>query len=123
MKNLLILTLVSALLITLIPPVTYGTITDRQEQNPPDGDTIRVFLADENTAKDIDFREYIAGVVAAEMPVEFHEEALSAAACAAATLARLKMQSGKDESLMGAVISTDPKKHQAYITKEEMKER
>ena len=123
MKNLLILTLVSAFLITLIPPVTYGSVTDRQEQNPPDGDTIRVFLADENTAKDIDFREYIAGVVAAEMPVEFHEEALSAAACAAATLARLKMQSGKDESLMGAVISTDPKKHQAYITKEEMKER
>lgn len=124
MKNLLILTLVSAILITLIPPVVYETVGDKPgESTPGDGETIRVFLANENTAVDMDFREYITGVVAAEMPAEFHEEALSAAACAAATLARLKMQDGEDEALMGAVISTDPKKHQAYITKEEMKER
>ena len=38
-------------------------------------------------------------------------------------LARLKMQFEGDEELQGAVISTDPKKHQAFITKEEMKER
>lgn len=124
MKNLLILTLISALLITVIPPVTYGALADNPpEENTADGDTIRVFLADENTAVTMDFREYITGVVAAEMPVEFHEEALSAAACAAATLARLRMQSGGEEELQGAVISTDPKKHQAFITKEEMKER
>lgn len=124
MKNLLILTLISALLITLVPPVTYGAIADKpSEESEADGDTIRVFLAEESTAVTMDFREYITGVVAAEMPVEFHEEALSAAACAAATLARLKMQSEGDEELQGAVISTDPKKHQAFITKEEMKER
>ncbi len=124
MKNLLILTLISALLITLIPPVTYGAVTDKSDLSiPEDGETIRVFLASENTVADMDFREYITGVVAAEMPVEFHEEALSAAACAAATLARLKMKSGGDDTLQGAVISTDPKKHQAYITKEEMEER
>lgn len=125
MKNLLILTVISAILITLVPPVTYGFVTDKPEtaDYDTDGNTIRVFMADENTAVDMDFREYIIGVVAAEMPVEFHEEALSAAACAAATLARLKMQSEGEDALMGAVISTDPKKHQAYITKEEMKER
>lgn len=124
MKNLLILTLISALIISLVPPLTYGPLTDKSDiGNHGTGETIRVFLASENTAVDMDFREYITGVVAAEMPAEFHEEALSAAACAAATLARLKMQSEGDDSLQGAVISTDPKKHQAYITKEEMKER
>lgn len=124
MKKLLILTIISAILITVVPPVVYGDVADKPgTEDNGSGETIRVFLASENTAVDMDFREYITGVVAAEMPAEFHEEALSAAACAAATLARLKMQSGGDDSLQGAVISTDPKKHQAYITKEEMTER
>ena len=124
MKKLLLLTVISALLIIFIPPVTYGAVADKPpvEENT-DGETIRVFLASENTAVTMDFREYITGVVAAEMPVEFHEEALSAAACAAATLARLRMQEGGDAALQGAVISTDPKKHQAFITKEEMEKR
>jgi ABC-type enterochelin transport system permease subunit len=87
MKNLLLLTLVSAILITLIPPAVYESVGDKPgESSPGDGETIRVFLADENTAVDMDFREYITGVVAAEMPAEFHEEALSAAACAAAVV-------------------------------------
>ena len=124
MKNLLILTVISALLIIFIPPVTYGAAQDKPpETENTDGETIRVFLANESTAVTMDFREYITGVVAAEMPVEFHEEALSAAACAAATLARLRMQTGGDEDLQGAVISTDPKKHQAFITREEMEKR
>ena len=86
MKKLLLLTVISALLIIFIPPVTYGAVADKPpaEENT-NGETIRVFLASENTAVTMDFREYITGVVAAEMPVEFHEEALSAAACAAAT--------------------------------------
>ncbi len=126
MKNLLLLVLTYTLLITFVPLITYGTISDFQHYNNTEresNDTIRVFLAGENTAVDMNFREYITGVVAAEMPAEFHEEALSALTCAAATLARLKMQSDGDESLKGAVISTDPEKHQAYITKEEMKKR
>lgn len=86
-----------------------------------DESTIKVFNADTNTVMELDFRDYIIGVVAAEMPVEFHSEALSAGAVAAATLARKKLMSGSDEELSGAVISTDPTKHQAYMTKEDMK--
>ena len=86
-------------------------------------DIISVYLASENKTEDMNFRDYIIGVVAAEMPVEFHEQALSAGACAAATLARLRMQGGADKKLKGAVISTDPKTHQAYMTKEEMAEK
>ena len=127
MKNILLLFIVSTLIITLVPPVTYEAITRKnQQENPPygyDGETIRVFLSDEGKAVDMSFREYITGVVAAEMPAEFHEEALSAVACAAATLARKRMLSQGSEELQGAVISTDPKKHQAYITREEMSER
>lgn len=128
MKKLLLTVLISALLIVFIPPATFAALS-REAKNGEnryntayDG-TICVFLSEESTAVDMSFREYITGVVAAEMPVEFHEEALSAGACAAATLARLKIQSGGDDALKGAVISTDPKKHQAYIDIGQMKER
>lgn len=98
--------------------------TDEKEKNTSaDGNTIKVFNADTDTVMELSFREYITGVVAGEMPVEFHSEALSACTVAAATLARKKLESGSDAQLDGAVISTDPAKHQAYMSVEEMKEK
>ncbi len=85
--------------------------------------TISVYLADEDKAVIMDFREYIIGVVAAEMPVVFHSEALSAGAVCAATLARKSMLAGEKEELAGAVISTDSRTHQAFMTTDEMKAR
>ena len=128
MKKLLVITLVSALIITFVPPAAYAALIKRFPDSAgisstQDDGTIRVFMADEEVVVSMSFNEYITGVVAAEMPVEFHEEALSAIACAAATLARLKLREGTEEGLKGAVISTDPKKHQAYMSKEEMQEK
>ena len=130
MKKFLFIVLSSALICMCIPLLSISALTDyslsdgsQADNTQGDGDTISVYIADEDKTEDMDFREYIIGVVAAEMPVEFHEEALSAGACAAATLARIRMSEEKDASLKGAVISTDPKKHQAYMTKEEMAEK
>ncbi len=68
--------------------------------------------------------DYVKGVVAGEMPANFHNEALKAQAVAAYTYAvRLKEieQSSPTENLMGADFTTDPSKHQAYMTLDEIK--
>lgn len=127
MKKLLVIFLCCTLAVTGIPSITIAALSpDENVLHPPDnaqGDTISVYFADTDTVEQMDFREYVTGVVAAEMPVEFHSEALSAGACAAATLARLRMKEGTGERTDGAVISTDPKTHQAYMTKEQMSEK
>jgi stage II sporulation protein D len=59
--------------------------------------------------------EYLIGVVAAEMPAEFHPEALKAQAVAARTYTLLR--------LSGAPLSADPENCQAWIPVSEMRRR
>lgn len=68
--------------------------------------------------------EYLVGVVAAEMPAEFHPEALKAQAVAARTytLLRLSTQNGNNK-LFDADLSTDPENSQAWIPVSEMRRR
>ena len=133
MKKYLILTVFIWISLLVIPLCVFGfssfsekqsdvTYSDEKKLKTGD-DTIKVYNTDEKITENLDFREYIIGVVAAEMPAEFHPEALSACAAAAATLARAKIRSGGEKELSGAVISTDSTKHQAYMNKEEMKKR
>ncbi len=96
---------------------------EQEEENISDTGIIKVFRADTGNVEEMNFRDYIIGVVAAEMPAEFHPEALSALAVAASTLARKNFLEGEDKNLSGAVISTDPAIHQAYMTKDEMEEK
>ena len=53
---------------------------------PPAPETLRVLLPDSSIAE-LDTQEYLCGVVAAEMPADFHPEALKAQAVAARTYA------------------------------------
>lgn len=53
---------------------------------------IEVWRETEGRAEEIDFEEYVACVVANEMPEDFHEEALKAQAVAARTYAMAKVQ-------------------------------
>ncbi len=142
MKKFFIQCLINAVILTAIPQsflcfssdtvtedvripdnisIAEETTTELTEQT--DFSTIKVFNTVTQTVSEMDFREYITGVVAGEMPVEFHSEALSAGTVAAATLARKKLLEGEKNELMGGVISTDPTKHQAFMSKEEMKEK
>lgn len=69
---------------------------------------------------------YLRGVVAAEMPISFHSEALKAQAVAAHTyiFRQIDEQSKKpNPDLGGAMLSTNPATSQAYISVEELKER
>lgn len=75
----------------------------------------KVYSPEIEIIQDIGIEEYIKGVVAAEMPALFEEEALKAQAVAARTYALKKMKDNKD------IVETDI--GQAYLSKEELKQK
>lgn len=79
--------------------------------------TIKVKTNDE--IKTIELEEYLVGVLAAEMPASFLEEALKAQAVASRTYAMYKILHNKNEEY--DILSDIT--HQSYITKEEMQEK
>lgn len=79
--------------------------------------TIRVYNCEAKEIKDMALEEYILGVVAGEMPADFHIEALKAQVLAARTYTLLRMRQfgGKGCSAHpGADICTDSTHCQAY---------
>lgn len=85
------------------------------------GEKILVYDSSSKTEKNMDFEEYLKGVVAAEMPADFDIEALKAQAVAARTFAYGR-KIGEYESRAGihdnADICTDFTHCQAWISKE-----
>lgn len=68
--------------------------------------------------------QYLIGVVAAEMPAAFHEEALKAQAVAARTYTLLRLErEEQDEDHPNAQLCADPSHCQAWISTEEMRKR
>lgn len=85
-------------------------------------DSVKVFMQNENEVLQLDISEYLVGVLAAEMPATYHEEALKAQAVAAYTYLlrkRHEQQKAPDEALKGADLSNNSATHQGYITKAE----
>lgn len=85
-------------------------------------------ILDKDTGKVLELtpKEYITGVVAAEMPVSFELEALKAQAVAAHSYAlrQIGLQlKNPDESLKGAYLSTDPAHFQAYLSEKQREKR
>ena len=65
-------------------------ITKQNEEQGILPKQIRVFFADEGVTKEVDFEEYLKGVLPAEVPALFSPEALKAQAVAARTYAYYK---------------------------------
>ncbi len=89
-----------------------------------DTDTLKVLDFTSGQVSEIPLRDYVIGAVLAEMPASYHEEALKAQAVAARTYAvrqREKQRLSSDPELMGADISNDSAKYQAYFTPEQAK--
>ncbi|WP_026198716.1 stage II sporulation protein D [Desulfitobacterium hafniense] len=85
-----------------------------------EGITIRVMMPD-GQVKTLGLEDYLVGVVAAEMPAEFEEEALKAQAIAARTYAakRMTQQAGSETGYdVDTTINT-----QAWISEDKMKEK
>ncbi len=85
---------------------------------------ISVHITNEDRVEEMDFEEYIKGVVAAEMPASFHIEALKAQAVAARTYAYHRVKnteiSGvKPHEHKGADTCTDPAHCKAWVSKKD----
>ncbi|NMB10719.1 MAG: SpoIID/LytB domain-containing protein [Firmicutes bacterium] len=89
--------------------------------------TIRLLREDLGKVVEMDLEEYLAGVMAAEMPADFHCEALKAQAVAARTYAlyRLGEQRNEQRDSVGreADLSSDFRSGQAWMSAEAQRER
>ena len=92
--------------------VSTGKVAFKESQS------FKIKLSD-GTIKELPVLEYITGVVAAEMPALYETEALKAQAVAAYTFALYKKFSSKEEYDLTADYHLD----QAYLSKDELKER
>lgn len=87
---------------------------------------IKVYLHEEGTIVEMNLENYVAGVVAAEMPGEFELEALKSQAVAARTYAVKNMVMFGGSGLAarpGADVSTDYQQSQAWLSAEKLKAR
>lgn len=97
-----------------------GGVTEAEERE----DTVKVLDYTSGQVSELSLRDYVIGAVLGEMPAAYHEEALKAQAVAARTYAvrrREKQRLSPDPELMGADISNDSSKYQAYFTPEQAK--
>lgn len=110
---------------TSVPPISEPQ--DRQADKPVSrggADSLKVLDFTSGQVMELSLRDYVIGAVLAEMPASYHEEALKAQAVAARTYAvrqREKQRLSPDPELIGADISNDSTKYQAYFTPEQAK--
>ena len=88
-----------------------------------ENDTISVMKTENGRVDTLSARDYIIGVLAAEIDFNYHDEALKAQAVASYTYALYMRQKGASDELNGAHISDDPGVHQGYLDEEQRKEK
>lgn len=100
-----------------------GTGIDTTEQTSPT-EAYRVLDVSTGTVSDVPVRDYLIGVVCAEMPATFEKEALKAQVVAAHTYAEricLQNRANPDPALFGADFSNDSSVYQAYYTESQIR--
>ncbi len=94
------------------------TDTVHTEQIP----TVKVMSASSNNITEMPLKEYLIGVVAAEINPAYHEEAIKAQIIASHTLL-LYVKEHKSDSLKGADISDSSGSHQGYLSENDQKKK
>ncbi len=103
---------------------TSSALSASDNQEPTSADFVKLYNHKTQATETVPMRDYLIGVVGAEMPASFHTEALKAQAVASHTYAlSMKNQQKKapSKALKGAELSTDPTTAQSYMTTEELK--
>ena len=117
---LFLIFIISATLI--IPLLVYMKYGKYKEPAPESEDVISVYLHTEDKVVDMSKSQYLKEVVSAEMPADFHIEALKAQAVAARSYLNSRMnayeKSGKPEEHKGADICTDSSHCKAWISQD-----
>ncbi|MBP1965765.1 stage II sporulation protein D [Paenibacillus aceris] len=95
-----------------------------QETVTQQGLMIPVYLTKKSVVETVPLEQYVKGVLAAEMPVEFELEALKAQAMAARTyVVRRVLEKDYSNMPVDDALVTDTTAHQAYLTDQELKEK
>ncbi|GKU76926.1 stage II sporulation protein D [Paenibacillus sp. L3-i20] len=89
-----------------------------------DGTMVSVYLTDQKKVETVPIETYVLGVLAAEMPIDFHLEALKAQAVAARTyiVRRLMLEKGPD-ARGGKADVLNTTEHQVYLSQSELAKR
>ncbi len=99
----------------IAPPLTsYNQITSDSKT------VLRVYLTAEKRVVQMPINQYVMGVVAAEMPAEYHPEALKAQALVARTYALYKQSLNSDKEYD---VTDSHKTDQAFLSESQAKER
>ena len=112
MKSYFIITLFLSFIMLFLP---FLSLSDNFTYVPQ---SEKITVADEtgNVKDKTELSDYLVGVVAAEMPASFHEEALKAQAVAAYSYYKYQKENGAEAIIGSSAV------HQGYKTKEELKE-
>ncbi|OCT13122.1 stage II sporulation protein D [Paenibacillus pectinilyticus] len=95
-----------------------------RETSTEQGLMIPVYLTKQATVQTVPLEQYVRGVLAAEMPVEFELEALKAQAMAARTyVVRRVIEKDFSNMPVDNALVTDTTAHQAYLTDQELQEK
>lgn len=131
MKKILITYTGIVLMIVLVSLIFSLNKVDRKKEIPKTlnlPNEINVFFSEENKTETVNFEEYIACVVCAEVPASFHEEAIKAQAVAARTYIYNKYKKFTENPSLApdehkdAAVCTDYTHCCAYYSKEKLRE-
>lgn len=135
MKRFIITGLILALFILVLPATLVAILAKNDEvpqvsnevQSPTITDltdlSIAVYRSKENVVEKLPLEQYVIGVVASEMPVQFQLEALKAQALAARTYIVKQMLAETDMMLPQGAIVTDTMNHQVFQNEQELRKR
>ena len=96
---------------------------EAEDTAAPDDGFVNVMLSENGKIERYDEREYIIGVLAAEMDISCHEEALKAQVCACYTYMRYMKDTTDGERFNGADVSDDSAECQGYLDENERREK
>lgn len=116
MKKFIILPIYYAVASLVIPLIVIG-VASPDKPSADEAEEVSVFNHVSNETALMNLEDYLVGVVAAEMPAAFEEEALKAQAVAARTYTFYKAKT----SAHAEDVCTDSAHCQAYLTDEDMK--
>ena len=125
MKKVLVLSAFVLSLVIILPAAVvliFGSFGERTETQTAQNPEKMITVLMDGKVREFELEEYLFGVVAGEMPADFHIEALKAQAVAARTYI-LNKASQKDPDHPNADVCTDPTHCKAYLTDAEIDEK
>lgn len=133
--SLILFLCVISTIMTIVIAIFYLPNRQVQDQHPKqfvkkqDVQYVYVYLSKENRVIQLPLETYLVGVVAAEMPADFHMEALKAQSLAARTYIIRRLKEGKrlDPNEWGQAAKdadvSDTVQHQVYLTDQALQKR